>query len=220
MSSGRFDFTRGAHPAAAAAVRIGALDPGRALLEWLWPPRRAAPGDTVRDLIVVGTDGSEHAAAAVEAAGALAAVWEAAVDVVGVHRFLQPEHPEVTPAVRAAAQTLRAGGLSVRAHVRRGDAALVIAGVAGVAAANARLIVVGAGSAASSPAGSSGRRRPGRRARDLQCADRPPARAGLSATPSTVSSRGRPSAERWRTGAISRSGATSRIRACFPASRR
>jgi hypothetical protein len=48
----------------------------------------------VRDLIVVGTDGSEHAAAAVEAAGALAAVWEAAVDVVGVHRFLQPEHPE------------------------------------------------------------------------------------------------------------------------------
>jgi hypothetical protein len=35
------------------------------------------------------------------------------VDVVGVHRFLQPEHPEVTPAVRAAAQTLRAGGLSV-----------------------------------------------------------------------------------------------------------
>jgi len=97
----------------------------------------------VRDLIVVGTDGSEHAAAAVEAAGALAAGWEAAVDVVGVHRFLQPEHSEVTPAVRAAAQTMRAGGLSVHAHVRRGDAALVIAGVA--AEENARLIVVGAG---------------------------------------------------------------------------
>ena len=99
----------------------------------------------MRDLIVVGTDGSEHAAAAVEAAGALAAVWEAAVDVVGVHRFLQPEHSEVTASVRAAAQTLRPGGLSVRAHVRRGDAALVIAGVA--AEENARLIVVGAGGA-------------------------------------------------------------------------
>ena len=75
----------------------------------LWPPRRAAPGDPVRDLIVVGTDGSEHAAAAVEAAVALAAAWDATVDVVGVHRFLLPAHPEVTPAVRAAAQTLRAG---------------------------------------------------------------------------------------------------------------
>jgi hypothetical protein len=63
----------------------------------------------------------------------------------------------------------------VHAHLRRGDAALVIAGVA--AEENARLI-------------------------DLQCADRPPARAGLSATPSTVSSRGRPSAELWWTGAI------------------
>jgi Universal stress protein family len=108
----------------------------------------------VRDLIVVGTDGSEHAAAAVEAAGALAVVSEAAVDVVGVHCFLQPEHPEVTPAVRAAAQTLRAGGLSVHAHLRRGDAALVIAGVA--AEENARLIVSARGSAASSSAGSSG----------------------------------------------------------------
>ena len=60
-----------------------------------------------------------------------------------VHRFLQPEHPAVTPAVRAAAQTLRAGGLSVHAHLRRGDPAFVIAGVA--AEENARLIVVGAG---------------------------------------------------------------------------
>jgi hypothetical protein len=108
----------------------------------------------VRDLSVVGTDGSEHAAAAVEAAAALAAVWEAAVDVVGVHRFLQPEHPDVTAAVRATAQTLRARGLSVPAHVRRGGPALVIAGVA--AEENARLIVSARGSAASSSAGSSG----------------------------------------------------------------
>jgi nucleotide-binding universal stress UspA family protein len=37
----------------------------------------------------------------------------------------------------------RAGGMSVHAHLRRGDPALVIAGVA--AEENARLIVVGAG---------------------------------------------------------------------------
>ncbi len=135
---------------AAARVRpllrqfaTGALDPGRALLERLWPSPRAAPGDPVRNLIVVGTDGSEHAAAAVEAAAALATAWDATLDVVGVHRFLRPEHPEVTTAVRSAAQTLRARGLSVHAHLRRGDPALVLAGVA--AEENARLIVVGAG---------------------------------------------------------------------------
>ena len=82
----------------------------------------------MRDLIVVGTDGSEHAAAAVEAAGALAAVWEAAVDVVGVHRFLQPEHPESQRQSGRPPRPCGAGGLSVRAHLRRGDAALVIAG--------------------------------------------------------------------------------------------
>jgi AcrR family transcriptional regulator len=113
VSSGQFDSTAARIRPLLRQFATSALDPGRALLERLWPPRRPAPGDPVRNLIVVGTDGSEHAAAAVEAAGALAAVWEAAVDVVGVHRFLQPEHPEVTPAVRAAAQTLRAGGLSV-----------------------------------------------------------------------------------------------------------
>jgi nucleotide-binding universal stress UspA family protein len=48
----------------------------------------------------------------------------------------------------------------VHAHLRRGDPALVIAGVA--AEENVRLIVVGAGGAARPPAGSSGRRRPGR----------------------------------------------------------
>ena len=102
-----------------------------------------APGDPVRNLIVVGTDGSEHAAAAVEAAAALAAVWGATVDVVGVHRFLAPEQPEVTAAVDGAAGSLLAHALPVHKHVRRGDPALVLADVA--AEENARLIVVGAG---------------------------------------------------------------------------
>ena len=60
-------------PDAQAAARVrpllrqfatGALEPARILLERLWPRRRGAPGDPERNLIVVGTDGSEHAAAA------------------------------------------------------------------------------------------------------------------------------------------------------------
>jgi len=65
------------------------------------------------------------------------------VDVVGVHRFLRPEHPRSHRQSGRAAQALGAGGLSVHAQLRRGDPALVIAGVA--AEENARLIVVGAG---------------------------------------------------------------------------
>ena len=139
-------------PEADAAARIGpvlkhfasgALAPGRALVERLWPRRRAAPGEPVGNLIVVGTDGSDHAAAAVEAAAALAVEWNATVDVVGVHRFLAPERSDVTAAVQAAAAQLRVRDLSVHEHVRRGDPALVLADISGEQ--NARLLVVGAG---------------------------------------------------------------------------
>ena len=139
-------------PDADAAARIGpvlkhfasgALAPGRALVERLWPRRRAAPGEPVGNLIVVGTDGSDHAAAAVEAAAALAVEWNATVDVVGVHRFLAPERSDVTAAVQAAAAQLRVRDLSVHEHVRRGDPALVLADISGEQ--NARLLVVGAG---------------------------------------------------------------------------
>ena len=139
-------------PDAQAAARLrpllrqfatGALEPARILLERLWPRRRGAPGDPMRNLIVVGTDGSEHAAAAIETAAALATVWGATVDVVGVHRFLAGEQSEITAAVDAAAGSLRARSLPVREHVRQGDPALILTDVA--AALNARLIVVGAG---------------------------------------------------------------------------
>ena len=105
----------------------------------------------MRNLIVVGTDGSGHAAGGVEAAAALAAAWSATVDVVGVHRFLAPEQPEVTP-VDAAARELRGRGLSVDALVRRSDPALVLADVA--AEENARRSSSVRASTASSPAGS------------------------------------------------------------------
>ena len=133
---------------AAARVRpllwqfaIGAVDPGRSLLERLWPRRRAALGGPVRNLIVVGTDGSGHAAAAVEAAAAAAS--NATLEVVGVQRFLLPEQPEVMAAAWAAVEELRGRGLAVQVLVRRGGPALVLADVA--AEENARLIVVGAG---------------------------------------------------------------------------
>ena len=133
---------------AAARVRpllwqfaIGAVDPGRSLLERLWPRRRAALGGPVRNLIVVGTDGSGHAAAAVEAAAAAAS--NATLEVVGVQRFLLPEQPEVMAAAWAAVEELRGRGLAVGVLVRRGGPALVLADVA--AEENARLIVVGAG---------------------------------------------------------------------------
>ena len=112
---------------AAARVRpllkrfaIGAVDRGRSLLERLWPRRRAAPGEPVRNLIVVGTDGSGHAAAAVEAAAAAAS--NATLEVVGVQRFLLPEQPEVMAAAWAAVEELRGAWLcrrSCAAGVRR-----------------------------------------------------------------------------------------------------
>ncbi len=122
---------------------IGALAPARILLERLPPRRRGAPGGPVRNLIVVGTDGSEHAAAAIETAAALATVWGATVDVVGVHRFLAGEQSEITAAVSAAAGSLRARSVPVREHVRQGDPALILTDVA--AEEDARLIIVGAG---------------------------------------------------------------------------
>jgi nucleotide-binding universal stress UspA family protein len=125
------------------AVASGTVEPARTVIDLLWPRRPGEPGDEHRNVIVVGTDGSDHAAQAIETAASVAAGWGAAVEVVGAHRFLPPEQAGVTQAVRDACETLRARGLHVHEHVRRGDAALILTDVA--AERNARLIVVGAG---------------------------------------------------------------------------
>jgi nucleotide-binding universal stress UspA family protein/GNAT superfamily N-acetyltransferase len=121
----------------------GAVEPARTVLELLWPRRPGAPGEPRRNVVVVGTDGSPHAEAAVAAAAGLAALSDAAVEVVGAHRFLPGDEEELGAAVRDAAGTLRERGLHVHEHVRRGDPALVITDVA--VEVDARLIVVGAG---------------------------------------------------------------------------
>ena len=125
------------------AVAAGAVEPARTVVDLLWPRRTGAAGDARRNVIVVGTDGSGHAAEAIDTAASLAAAWDAGVEVVGAHRFLPPEQADIADAVRDAAATLRARGLHVHEHVRRGDAALVLTDVA--AERDARLIVVGAG---------------------------------------------------------------------------
>jgi nucleotide-binding universal stress UspA family protein/RimJ/RimL family protein N-acetyltransferase len=121
----------------------GSVEPARTVLDLLWPRRAGAPGDERRNVIVVGTDGTEHAALAVKAAAELACLNDAGVEVVGAHRFLPSEQADVAAAVGRAAGELRDRGLHVHTNVRRGDPALVLVDVA--VERNARLIVVGAG---------------------------------------------------------------------------
>jgi nucleotide-binding universal stress UspA family protein/RimJ/RimL family protein N-acetyltransferase len=121
----------------------GTVEPARTLLERIWPRRPGRPDDERRNIIVVGTDGSEHAARAVATAASLAAGSGASVEVVGAHRFLPPDQTGVTAAVHEAAGDLRDRGLHVHENVRRGDPALVLTDLA--AEQSARLIVVGAG---------------------------------------------------------------------------
>jgi nucleotide-binding universal stress UspA family protein len=121
----------------------GTLEPARSLIELLWPRRPGAPDDVRRNTIVVGTDGSDHAVAAVQTAAALAAASKATIDLVGVHRFIPSDRDAVAAVVRDAASALREQGLHVHEHLRRGDPALVLSDVA--TEQNARLIVVGAG---------------------------------------------------------------------------
>jgi nucleotide-binding universal stress UspA family protein len=121
----------------------GTLMPARTLLDRLWPRRRGEAGEERRNLIVVGTDGSESAGLAVEAAGALAAATGASVHVVSAHPFFLPASDESAAAVEAAAVALRGRGVHVHEQVRRGDPSLVLTDVA--EEERARLVVVGAG---------------------------------------------------------------------------
>ena len=126
-----------------AQFALGALEPARTMLELLWPRRRGRPGDDRRNLIVVGTNGTGHAQAAVQAAAELAATSNATVSVVGAYTFLSSQRSEHAAAVTDAVQALRQRGLNADEYLRRGDPALVLADIA--FEQSARLLVVGAG---------------------------------------------------------------------------
>jgi nucleotide-binding universal stress UspA family protein len=109
----------------------------------LRPRRPGAPGDERRNLIIVGTDATEHSSHALAVAAELARVSHARVQVVGAYSFLSGQQPELTQAVRQASEAMRAQGVEVGEELRRGDPALALTDAAGEW--GARLIVVGAG---------------------------------------------------------------------------
>jgi len=129
-------------------VAAGTLAPGRTLFSRLLP-RRSGPPDRsqLRDTIVVGTDGSAHAAAAVRCAGALAPALGASVELVAVHWPLLGGREAMDAVLAEAAGELREQGVEVSTHVRRGDPAASLMDVA--AQERARLILIGPRGAAS-----------------------------------------------------------------------
>jgi nucleotide-binding universal stress UspA family protein/RimJ/RimL family protein N-acetyltransferase len=118
----------------------GVLVPARTVWErlvWRRRPATARP----RNAIVVGTDGSSPAADAVHAAGELARATGASVHLVTAHRLLLDDRSEMEALLQRTADSLRARGVDVVGHLRRGDPAEELMDVA--AEHEARLIVVG-----------------------------------------------------------------------------
>jgi nucleotide-binding universal stress UspA family protein/GNAT superfamily N-acetyltransferase len=119
----------------------GALEPGRTVLERLWPRRPGSPDDERVNVILVGVDGTEHSLLALEHAADLALATGARVEVAGVHRFLTAGRDELSGTIEDAVQSLRERGLEASGHLLRGDAALVLTDLA--TELQARLLVVG-----------------------------------------------------------------------------
>jgi nucleotide-binding universal stress UspA family protein len=120
----------------------GALLPGLALLQRLAgaPHPAALEPPPLRDVIVVGTDGS--AGRSVQRAAELARALGCSIQLVGSQTRLLGDVNELEEAVEEVARQLRARGLDVAVHVRRGDPAASLVDIA--AEERARLIVVGA----------------------------------------------------------------------------
>jgi nucleotide-binding universal stress UspA family protein/RimJ/RimL family protein N-acetyltransferase len=122
------------------AAATGVIEPARTVWQRVIWGRRPATLEP-RNAIVVGTDGSPHAGAALRAAGDLARLSGATVHVVAAHRMMLDDRTELDSLLRETADGLRAGGVRVDVHLRRGDAADALMDVA--AEQEARLIVVG-----------------------------------------------------------------------------
>ena len=123
-------------------VASGTLAPARTLLARLWPARAALPDrSTLRDTIVVATDGSPQAMAAVRAAAELAPALGVSVQIVAASWPLVGDEEEARAALASAAALLRGVGVEVREHVLRGDPAAVVMDVA--EQERARMILLG-----------------------------------------------------------------------------
>ena len=124
------------------SVAAGTLAPGRNLLRRALP-HTAGPPDrsALRDVMVVATDGSPPARAAVRCAAGLAPALGLAVHLVAVHWPLLGGRDAMDAALDSAAAELRGAGAEVTAHVRRGDPAASVIDVA--AEERARLILLG-----------------------------------------------------------------------------
>jgi nucleotide-binding universal stress UspA family protein/RimJ/RimL family protein N-acetyltransferase len=122
------------------AMATGLTSPARTAWQRVVWGRRAAVREP-RNAIVVGTDGSRHASAAVRCAGELARLSGARVHVVAAHRLILDDRAEFDGLLADAAEGLRGAGVRVALHLRRGAAADALMDVA--AEEDARLIVVG-----------------------------------------------------------------------------
>jgi nucleotide-binding universal stress UspA family protein len=124
-------------------VAAGTLAPGRSLVQRLVPSRYGPPDrSALRNTIVVGTDGSEPAQMAVREAAELAPALGASVELVAVHWPVFGDRDAMDAVLRGAERELRARGVDVRTHVRRGDPAVSLMDVA--QEERARLIMLGA----------------------------------------------------------------------------
>jgi nucleotide-binding universal stress UspA family protein len=112
------------------------------LWELVW--RRLPRATGIDQAIVVGTDGTDDAAFAVECAGELARSLGRTVHVVSARRPLLDDRSVIEGHLRAAEQTLKARGIGVSVHSQRGDPALAILYVA--LRERAGLIVLGSAS--------------------------------------------------------------------------
>jgi nucleotide-binding universal stress UspA family protein len=117
--------------------------PGLALLHRLaWRPPRTPLEQPLRNVIVAAVEGPDEPGAALAAVGELASRMGAAVELVAVRAPVFDAGEELVAALEAAARDLRARGVAVTEHLRRGDPVASLVDVA--AARRARLIVIAA----------------------------------------------------------------------------
>jgi nucleotide-binding universal stress UspA family protein len=123
------------------AAADGTVSPGLTVVQRLAAEARRPPlGAATRDVVVVGTDGTEDAV--LRTGAELARSLACRLSLITARRPIAEPPPGLHHELEAIARRLRRDGLQVDVHVRRGDPAAAIVDLA--AEQQARLIVVGA----------------------------------------------------------------------------